>query len=38
VSWLKPSSNAEVHDGKITVWHDDFDLLTAAKINDPDAP
>ena len=24
----------EVHDGKITVWRDYFDLLTAAKINE----
>ncbi len=25
----------EVHDGKITVWRDYFDLATAAKIHDP---
>lgn len=27
----------EVHDDKITVWRDYFDLLTAAKLNDPTA-
>jgi limonene-1,2-epoxide hydrolase len=25
----------EVHNGKITVWRDYFDLTTAAKIHDP---
>lgn len=27
----------EVHDAKITVWREYFDLMTAAKINDPTA-
>lgn len=27
----------EVHDGKITVWRDYFDLATAATIHDPNA-
>ena len=32
---LPVNSVFEVHDGKITVWRDYFDLLTAAKIHDP---
>jgi limonene-1,2-epoxide hydrolase len=27
----------EVHQGKITVWRDYFDVATAAKIHDPTA-
>ena len=34
---LPVNSVFEVHDGKITVWRDYFDLLTAAKIHDPAA-
>ncbi|MGE5210932.1 MAG: limonene-1,2-epoxide hydrolase family protein [Acidobacteriota bacterium] len=34
---LPVNSVFEVHDGKITVWRDYFDLMTAAKINDPSA-
>ena len=34
---LPVNSVFEVHDGLITVWRDYFDLMTAAKINDPDA-
>jgi limonene-1,2-epoxide hydrolase len=32
---LPVNSVFEVHDGRITVWRDYFDLMTAAKINDP---
>lgn len=32
---LPVNSVFEVHDGVITVWRDYFDLMTAAKINDP---
>jgi limonene-1,2-epoxide hydrolase len=32
---LAATSVFEVHDGKITVWRDYFDLKTAAKIHDP---
>lgn len=35
---LPVNSVFEVHGGKIRVWRDYFDLMTAAKINDPDAP
>jgi limonene-1,2-epoxide hydrolase len=31
---LPVNSVFEVHDGKITVWRDYFDLMTAAKIHD----
>ena len=34
---LPVNSVFEVHDGLITVWRDYFDLMTAAKINDPTA-
>jgi limonene-1,2-epoxide hydrolase len=34
---LPVNSVFEVHDGKITVWRDYFDLLTAAKIHDAGA-
>ena len=34
---LPVNSVFEVHHGKITVWRDYFDLLTAAKIHDPSA-
>ena len=34
---LPVNSVFEVHDGKITVWRDYFDLGTAAKIHDPAA-
>jgi limonene-1,2-epoxide hydrolase len=34
---LPVNSVFEVHDGKITVWRDYFDLGTAAKIHDPSA-
>jgi limonene-1,2-epoxide hydrolase len=34
---LPVNSVFEVHDGKITVWRDYFDLGAAAKIHDPDA-
>jgi len=34
---LPVNSVFEVHDGLITVWRDYFDLMTAAKISDPDA-
>ena len=34
---LPVNSVFEVHDGRITVWRDYFDLATAAKIHDPDA-
>ena len=34
---LPVNSVFEVHDGLITVWRDYFDLMTAAKIHDPDA-
>jgi limonene-1,2-epoxide hydrolase len=34
---LPVNSVFEVHDGRITVWRDYFDLLTAAKIHDPAA-
>jgi limonene-1,2-epoxide hydrolase len=34
---LPVNSAFEVHDGKITVWRDYFDLATAAKIHDPAA-
>ncbi len=34
---LPVNSVFEVHDGLITVWRDYFDLMTAAKINDPNA-
>ncbi len=34
---LPVNSVFEVHDGKITVWRDYFDLLTAGKIHDPAA-
>lgn len=33
---LAVNSVFEVHDGKITVWRDYFDLMTAAKIHDPE--
>ena len=32
---LPVNSVFEVHDGKVTVWRDYFDLTTAAKIHDP---
>lgn len=32
---LPVNSVFEVHDGKITVWRDYFDLATAAQIHDP---
>jgi limonene-1,2-epoxide hydrolase len=32
---LPVNSVFEVHDGRITVWRDYFDLTTAAKIHDP---
>jgi limonene-1,2-epoxide hydrolase len=32
---LPVNSVFEVHDGRITVWRDYFDLATAAKIHDP---
>lgn len=34
---LPVNSVFEVHDGLITVWRDYFDLMTAAKIADPNA-
>lgn len=34
---LPVNSVFEVHGGKVTVWRDYFDLLTAAKIHDPQA-
>jgi limonene-1,2-epoxide hydrolase len=34
---LPVNSVFEVHDGKVTVWRDYFDLTTAAKIHDPNA-
>ena len=34
---LPVNSVFEVHDGKVTVWRDYFDLATAAKIHDPSA-
>jgi limonene-1,2-epoxide hydrolase len=34
---LPVNSVFEVHDGRVTVWRDYFDLGTAAKIHDPDA-
>jgi limonene-1,2-epoxide hydrolase len=34
---LPVNSVFEVHGGRITVWRDYFDLLTAAKIHDPAA-
>jgi len=34
---LAVNSVFEVHDGKITVWRDYFDLATAAKIHDASA-
>ena len=34
---LPVNSVFEVHDGTITVWRDYFDLMTAARINDPSA-
>ena len=34
---LPVNSVFEVHDGLITVWRDYFDLMTAARISDPDA-
>lgn len=34
---LPVNSVFEVHDGRITVWRDYFDLTTAAKIHDPSA-
>ena len=34
---LPVNSVFEVHDGRITVWRDYFDLMTAAKIHDPAA-
>ncbi|HYN33274.1 MAG TPA: limonene-1,2-epoxide hydrolase family protein [Ilumatobacteraceae bacterium] len=34
---LPVNSVFEVHDGKVTVWRDYFDLATAAKIHDADA-
>ncbi len=34
---LPVNSVFEVHDGKITVWRDYFDLVTAARIHDPAA-
>jgi limonene-1,2-epoxide hydrolase len=34
---LPVNSVFEVHDGKITVWRDYFDLMTAAKIHDAGA-
>lgn len=34
---LPVNSVFEVHDGLITVWRDYFDLMSAAKINDPSA-
>jgi limonene-1,2-epoxide hydrolase len=33
---LPVNSVFEVHDGKITVWRDYFDLMTAAKIHEPE--
>ena len=33
---LAVNSVFEVHDGKITVWRDHFDLMTAAEIHDPE--
>ena len=33
---LAVNSVFEVHDGKITVWRDYFDLMTAAEIHDPE--
>jgi limonene-1,2-epoxide hydrolase len=35
---LPVNSVFEVHDGKVTVWRDYFDLATAAKIHDAGAP
>jgi len=32
---LPVNSVFEVHDAKITVWRDYFDLATAARIHDP---
>jgi limonene-1,2-epoxide hydrolase len=34
---LAVNSVFEVHDGKVTVWRDYFDLMTAAKIHDAGA-
>lgn len=34
---LPVNSVFEVHDGKVTVWREYFDLLTAAKIHDANA-
>lgn len=34
---LPVNSVFEVHDGRITVWRDYFDLMTAAKIHDANA-
>jgi limonene-1,2-epoxide hydrolase len=34
---LPVNSVFEVHDGKITVWRDYFDVATMAKIHDPNA-
>lgn len=34
---LPVNSVFEVHDGKVTVWRDYFDLMTAAKIHDAGA-
>lgn len=34
---LPVNSAFEVHDGKITVWRDYFDMMTAAKIHDAGA-
>jgi limonene-1,2-epoxide hydrolase len=34
---LPVNSVFEVHDGKITVWRDYFDLATAMRIHDPNA-
>ena len=34
---LPVNSVFEVHDGRITVWRDYFDLMTASKIHDPAA-
>ena len=34
---LPVNSVFEVHDGKVTVWRDYFDVTTAAKIHDPAA-
>lgn len=35
---LAVNSVFEVHDGRITVWRDYFDMAAAAKLNDPNAP